>query len=73
MSFLKDRKFELYSINVFPTDFPESYHSALLKQIVDYEEKLKTTVSPSQKTDPQQPKRLYTLSYLLQDDEKVRK
>lgn len=65
MSSVKDHTFDLYNINAFPTDFPVSHESALLKQMVDYEEKLKTT-------NPEQPKRLYTLRYLLQDDEKVR-
>ncbi|XP_019295212.1 integrator complex subunit 6-like [Panthera pardus] len=70
MSSLMDSTFKLYSIKVFSTDYPLSHWSALLKQIANYEKNLKTTASPSQKTNPEQPKRLYTLSYLLQDDNK---
>lgn len=72
MSSLEDHTFELYSINFFPADFPVSHQSVLLAQIVNYEKYLKTTASPFQETDPGQPKRVYTFSYLLKNDKKVR-
>lgn len=71
MSSLEDHTIELHNINFFPNDFPISHQSVLLTQIVNYEKHLKTTASPTQETDPGQPKRVYTSSYLLKNDKKV--